>query len=292
METMSEIFRCPMCKGSLVRNALVFQCAPCAKKYPIVDGIPDFYIAQSGHDFDSDPNIIWLEQEIVEARDTIYRLCARQLKGMAFCMGEIGRRTCAGTRLLEVGMGTGHFTRWLAEVSAPGTEIYAFDFSWPIIGKAKANTAGLPGLRLFRANAREPLPFGANVFDILLIRLAPLGARGVPNVQAAFEWLKPGGWYFEAGWEQERYETPPTDWALQHGYETAEHHVWHYPRLQTEEEYLAWRVEGKRIQEMMGTGVVKNDAQAVCFDAGDHRGSQQRFLKITQENVFIAQKPV
>ena len=46
-------------------------------------------------------------------------------------MEEISKRTFPGCRILEVGMGTGHFTQWLSEVSDTDTVVYAFDFSWP-----------------------------------------------------------------------------------------------------------------------------------------------------------------
>jgi len=288
---MSDLFCCPVCKGPLWSKPTSYECRPCGRSFPIVDGcIPDFFIAQSGHDFSADPNTIWLDPQIVKARDTVYRLCTRELKGMAFCMQEMGRRTSKGCRVLEVGMGTGHFTRWLAEVSEPGTAIYAFDFSWPILEKARAHIGGSLGITLFRANAREGLPFQAGVFDIVFVRLAPLGPRGVPNVQAGFELLKPGGWYFDAGWEQERYETPPTEWAIQHGYESAEHHEWQYRRVQSEEEHIAWQTEQKRLLAMQESKLA-GTRDRVRPDSECTRGSSGAILKMTQEHVLIARKP-
>lgn len=256
-----------------------------------MDDIPDFFVSESEHDFSADPNIIWLDPQIVEARDTVYRLCTRELKGMTFCMREMGRRTSQGCRVLEVGMGTGHFTRWLAEVAAPGTAIYAFDFSWPIIEKAKANIGESPGVTLFRANAREGLPFQAGIFDIVFIRLAPLGQHGVPNVQAGFELLKPGGWYFGAGWEQERYETPPTEWAVQHGYASAEFHEWQYRRLQSDQEYTAWQTEQKGLLAMRESGKAIDTSERTRVDSGCNQGTGGGVFKMTQEHVLIVQKP-
>ncbi len=252
----------------------------------MVGGIPDFFVGDALRDSD-DPNQAWLDPRIAEARDLVYRLCTRELKGMAFCMQEVSRRTSAGCRVLEVGMGTGHFTHWLAEVSEPGTEIYAFDFSWPIIEKARANTRGLPGITLFRANARGSLPFKDENFDIVFVRLAPLGGRGIPNVQAGFEMLKPGGWYLEAGWEKERCETPPTEWAIQHGYEYAEHHTWQYRRMQTEQEYAAMQVEQERLASL-GCKSVK---EAQETSVGNPQGKDRSILKMTYENLLIAQTP-
>jgi len=173
-----DSFCCPVCKGVLITNSADLRCAACEKKFPLMDGIPDFFISETEDDSIDEPSKTWLAPRIVGARDTVYRLCARELKSMAFCMQEIGKRTGAGCRIMEVGMGTGHFTRWLAEVSRPGTEIYAFDFSWPIIEKAKINAQGLSEVTLFRANARGRLPFKNESFDIVLLRLAPLGRMG------------------------------------------------------------------------------------------------------------------
>jgi len=156
-------FCCPLCKGPLTAIGTALHCTPCERDFEIVNSIPNFFISESEQDAIDRKNQTWLDPEIVEARDTVYRLCTRELRGMAFCMQEIGRRTSAECRVLEVGMGTGHFTRWLAEVSQPGTEIYAFDISWPIIEKAKGNAQGLPGVTLFRANSRAALPFRALV---------------------------------------------------------------------------------------------------------------------------------
>lgn len=287
---MSDIFCCPLCKGPLESTAASLECHPCSRSFPIVDGcIPDFYLSESGHDFSSDANVIWLDPQVVEARDTVYRLCARELRGMAFCMREIGRRTSKGCRVLEVGMGTGHLTRWLAEASDPGTAIYAFDFSWPIIEKARANVGGLPGVTLFRANARDALPFRAGTFDIVFVRLAPLGPRGVPNVRAGFDLLRPGGWYVGAGWEQERYETPPTQWAIQHGYESAEFHEWHYRRAQSEEERMAWQIEQQRLLAMQAGQPRGTGRRAV--DASERDPGSDSGIKMTQEHVLIARKP-
>jgi SAM-dependent methyltransferase len=278
---MFDSFCCPVCKGSLTAAAASLGCAPCGREFEIVDGVPDFFISETDQDAINDPNKTWLDPEIVEARDTYYDLCARQLKGMTFCMQEVARRTRPGCRVLEVGMGTGHFTRWLAEVAEPGTEIHGFDFSWPIIERAKVNAGGLPNVALFRANARGPLPFEDASFDIVLLRLAPLGPRGVPGVQAAFELLKPGGWLFEAGWKAERYETPPTEWAIQHGFESAEHHVWQYWRAQTEQERAAIEVESKRLISLGGHS---------WKETREKVGDGVR-LKMTHENLLIAQKP-
>lgn len=279
-------FCCPVCKGVLIKKSDDLCCGVCEVKFPIVDGIPDFFISETNDDWIDQPNKTWMDPKVVEARDTVYRLCARDLKGMTFCMQEIGKRTSAECRILEVGMGTGHFTRWLAEVSRPGTQICAFDFSWPIIEKAKINAGGFSEVSFFRANARGRLPIKNESFDIVFLRLAPLGAQGIPNVQAGFELLRPGGWYFEAGWEHTRYETPPTEWAIQHGFESAQHHKWQYWRTQTEPEQRAFQIEQKHLSAQ-GCLTAKN-IERESANASSGEGSVQ---KMTHENLLIAHKP-
>jgi SAM-dependent methyltransferase len=284
VELNQGILCCPACKGPLSAATHSFRCELCERSFEIVNGIPDFFVVESVQDAIDEPNKTWTCPEIVEARDTVYRLCSRELRGMNFCMQKIAKRTYAGCRVLEVGMGTGHFTRWLAEVSKPGTEVYAFDFSWPIIEKAKKNTAGLGGVALFRANARGRLPFEEGTFDILFLRLAPLGPHGVPNVQAGLELLKPGGWYFEAVWYQEQFETPPTEWAISHGYESAEHHTWQYWRALTEEESLAKKVEREHLVSQFAKAN-RPIRESLC------QLTAEGVLEMTHENLLIARKP-
>ena len=247
-----DIFVCPVCRGSLVQMDQGFHCAACVREYPIINGVPDFFVsaiegtANKEEDQVWRENLVWQDPQMVEARDTIYRLSVLELKGMTFAIQQIGLRTFPGCRILEVGMGTGHFTRWMGEVSAPGTEIYAFDFSWPMFAKAQAYIGNQPGVVLLRANSTGKLPFREESFDLIFLRLAPLGEHGMPNIQAAFQLLKPGGWLFKAGWEPRREEIPWTEQAINIGYESAEVHEWQYPRTKTGEEYAASRVEHER----------------------------------------------
>jgi SAM-dependent methyltransferase len=250
--------------------------------------VPDLFAGDTEHGQENQSNRAWLDPAIVEARQAIYDQCTRELRGMTFCMAEIGRRTRPADRILEVGMGTGHFTRWLAEVVAAGTSIYAFDYSWPIIEKCKAYAGGLPGVILFRANARGPLPFPPASFDVVLVRLAPLGPFGVPVVRAAFDLLKPGGWCFQAGWEPKGFDTPPTDWAIRHGYASAEHHVWQYRRMQTEREAAARRIELIAMAALGGESSAAALATLKARGLGRDRSGPEAVM--TYEHVLIAHK--
>lgn len=277
----SQIFVCPLCKGLLQSTDSKFHCASCARDYPIVDDIPDFFIPELNQEGDAAwcDNQVWLDPQMVEAREIIYRLSVRQLKGVSYAMQQLGLRTFPGCRILEVGMGTGHFTRWMGEVVARGTEIFAFDYSWPMFAKARANLAGQSGVILLRANAIGKLPFLEESFDLIFLRLAPLCPAGKSSTQAAFHWLKPGGWLFKAGWAAPHQELPWIEEALQLGYESAEMHQWQYPRTKTEAEYAASRVESER---------------AIAFGAPFKLlpAVPESLVTMTTENLRIAQKPI
>lgn len=275
-------FRCPLCSGALTWSPAAATCSECSHIYAIRDGIPDFFVVQDESGEIDDANKTWLDPEIVQARETAYRLSVRELQGMAFCMAEMGRRTFPGCRVLEACMGTGHFTHWLAEVAAPDTEIWAFDFSWPIIETAKHNAAGMRGVVLFRANARSQLPFAAESFDLILTRLSPFGRHGNSKTQAAIQWLKPGGWYFSAGWKRSVYETPPTEEAVQRGFESAQLHEWQYRRRQSAEEASATSLERQRLAARMGKTL--DDSHQVWHSDGS-------VTDMTYEHLLMARKP-
>jgi SAM-dependent methyltransferase len=247
----TNIYVCPVCKGPLDCTDQGYTCPTCARDYPIIDGIPDFFISNGNEAEDPvwHDNSVYLDPRMAEARETIYRLSVRNLQGMTFAMQRLAPLTFPGCRILEVGTGTGHFARWMAEVSAPGTEIYAFDFSWPMFAYARQNVAGLPGVFLLRANATGKLPFREGSFDFVFLRLAPLGENGIWNVLAACHLLKPGGWLFKAGWQPRPNEAPWTQAAIATGYACAETHEWQYPRTRTREEYAASRVEYEQALE-------------------------------------------
>lgn len=290
MQTLSDILRCPVCETELTIDLDGYTCERCQRVFASREGIIDFFVSLGESDAIDAVNTTWLDPTIVAARNLFYGACARQLDGMRFCIREIGRRTFEGCCILEVGMGTGQFTSWMAEVSDPGTEIYAFDMSWPILETAKENTLGAPRVHLFRANARGRLPFVPNTFDIVLARLAPLGAHGVPNVRAAFDLLKPGGWYFEAQWKSDVFETPPTEFAMRHGFGHAEHHAWRYYLPVPRQAYQAMKLELGRMADLGGEKARRHLALRSEEDSADPK-DRQTIPRLTEENLLIARKP-
>jgi hypothetical protein len=101
--------------------------------------------------------------------------------------------------------------------------------------------------------------------------------------------LKPGGWLFDAGKKPRQYEIPQADWAIQHGYAHAEHHVWLYERRLTEQEAIATQIEMERLISVWPELPQDElDRQAGLKNRQDPDGSVPMW---TYENVLIAQKP-
>ena len=277
---ISDLFCCPRSKEPLFQNKEDIRTENGEHVYRIVDDVPDFYVEDEISATPSDnANRKWLEAQAVEGRDIYYRHCHRQLEGMNFLMDEISRHSHSTCRVLEVGAGTGHFTRWLCEVCQPGTEIYACDYSWPCIETIKANTQNATGLHLFRGNARGDLPFAPEAFDIVLQRLSPLGPKGwspVEKIQFTLDLLKPGGLFAFAGWEDEYGGTCET--LIENGFASASHHRWRYPYTFNEEEYAGSLLEG---------GNDRDEIPAMVESAKAAGG----LSVIKKEHLFLARKP-
>src|SRR5438093_13271020 len=97
----------------------------------------------------------------------------------------VGRgRIAPGTRALELGCGTGEFTR---RVAPSGARVVALDLSGDLLPKARAKVGAMA--RFVRGNA-EALPFrdgsldvvyGCSILHHLAVEVAPQQARGVPR---------------------------------------------------------------------------------------------------------------
>ena len=163
-----DFFRCPRSGQALVQTDQAVVSQDGQYTYAIVDGVPDFYIEEGKSIVPTDDaNRRWLDAHAVAGRDLYYERC-HEWEGMSFCLEQITRLSDSACHTLEVGAGTGHFSRWLAESCQRGTLIYSFDFSWPCIEMTRNRIAGLSNVCLFRANARGPMPFAPLGFDIIL----------------------------------------------------------------------------------------------------------------------------
>lgn len=277
---LSDFFRCPRSGQKLMQIDQTAVSQDRRHIYEFVNGVPDFYIEEDESVVPADDaNRKWLDADAVSARDLYYDRCS-EWEGMSYCVDQIARLSHPTCRVLEVGAGTGHFSRRLAESCESGTLIYCFDFSLPCLRTIETRTAGFPNVHLFRANARGPMPFAPGGFDVILQRLAPFAPKGVgpqTKFQRALDLLKPGGHYVFAGWEDEY--NASCDLYLQNGFARVRHHRWAYPYHFGDEEFVGGLVEG---------GATREEADAQLSDA---KGAPDGLLTLRKEHLFIAQKP-
>jgi uncharacterized protein YbaR (Trm112 family) len=93
-------FCCPVCKGPLAVEAAALQCVPCGRCYAIGGEIPDFLFVEGEQDAIDGSNQTWLDPTIVEARDTVYKLCAPGVRYTANRVGDPARlRKCGASRV-------------------------------------------------------------------------------------------------------------------------------------------------------------------------------------------------
>ncbi len=242
-DDLGSVFCCPVSKGTLVLEDGTLCCKTSERRYAIHEGIPDFFIEEDeAHSiFPEDLNRKWLLEDVAVGRDIVYGEYTRRLKGMQFVMDMLGKWSHPGFRILEVGCGTGHFTKWMTEVCDSDSEIFAFDFSQYMLASTQLKIGQPSNVKLFKANARGPMPFPEGHFDFILQRLAPFGPRAFGSENWAMKYLKPGGHYIFAGWDHEFIDFERLATA---GYVDTELHRWEYKDVQSIEEYIGGLMEG------------------------------------------------
>jgi ubiquinone/menaquinone biosynthesis C-methylase UbiE len=103
-----------------------------------------------------------------------------------------------GEKVLDVGCGTGYFSRRVARAVSPAGTVVGIDPSEPMLDYA---TAHAPANCTFRAAAAEDLPFGDASIDLIVSSLAfhhiPTEHRA-DAVREMFRVLRPGGRLFIA----------------------------------------------------------------------------------------------
>lgn len=240
---------CPSCKARLRDTDQELHCARCARRFPVIEGLPDF--VEPGDELK--PNdTIWAHDDAAAARDLQYDRGLDAMRGAMFALDLILDAMPADGRMLDVGTGTGHFAQRIASAK-PRAEVLAFDLAWQILQPAQRRLAAYENVVVFRANARRPLAVAPASFDVVLVRLAPLGASDVPVAAAAADLLRPGGVFVDAGGGHDWTLSDPLEWCASFGYEDVQFHTWRYERVLSAEEIAARMTESARIAEARRT---------------------------------------
>lgn len=241
--------RCPRCSGLLRSGQSGVTCVSCSATFPVVDGIPDFVPPE---DELSANDAIWADEVVAQAREIQYELGLGFMRGAGFALDVLRRAVTPGSSVLDVGTGTGHFTAHVAR-GEPESRVFAFDVAWEILRPAHQRLAPLTNVCLFRANSRLPLPVEPRSFDVVLVRLAPLGPSGQPQIASARELLRPGGLFVSAGGAHDWSLSDPLEFAAGFGFDEVEFHTWRYERVLSPEEAAARSVESAKIATARGT---------------------------------------
>ena len=171
---------CPRCHGPLAAEPNAYSCDPCARRYPILCGIPDFrllpdrYIsieddrAKGQRLFDASPgrtfaemlDLYWsMTPEVPSAQAAKFK--AHQLAEAAIGRVTLDEVPHAGDSVVDVGCSTGGF---LIAASNRFLHLVGVDvaFRWLVVGLVRLREAGVTA-QLLCANA-EHLPFPSDSF--------------------------------------------------------------------------------------------------------------------------------
>ena len=180
--TLAELFRCPICKRELTARADAYACAPCAKQYPIVLGIPDFRLYEDplipladdyrkGEKmqlqaerlgFDDLVRYYWSLPTYPPTTDDrkaafIHHVLTDEQR-VATYVDSVGR----GDTFLEIGCGTAALTK-LAQPQFRLAVASDVGFRWLIVARRRLQEDGLPPLVV--CCCADYLPFAAGSFD-------------------------------------------------------------------------------------------------------------------------------
>lgn len=156
-----EALACPECHSALEGSREQAVCRECARTYPIRDGVLDFL---------GKPPPLRLATRLLHFRvvariyehywrPSLCRVVTRSSFGTQAATLTAWHEPAARDVLLDVGCGTGNFTRAIAR-QHPSARVIGLDISSQMLGQARdlADQAGLSNLAFVRASALQ-LPF-------------------------------------------------------------------------------------------------------------------------------------
>jgi SAM-dependent methyltransferase len=176
-----EILRCLDCQSRLISEAGALVCSTCARRYPVIDGVPRFVEQQL---YAGSFGFQWLKHEKTQLDNESSRRSEKD-----FIMRTRFRpEDLAGKLVLDVGCGMGRY----AEVATKwGATVVGIDLS-RAVEAARRNLVGRDAV-ILQADAFH-LPFAPESFDYIY----SLGVlHHTPDCEAAVKnlprFLKPGG---------------------------------------------------------------------------------------------------
>jgi SAM-dependent methyltransferase/aminoglycoside phosphotransferase len=175
-------FRCPRCGGSLSETLTGLECAPCALRYPVREGIVDFRLARHDYYFNPVPRAemhALIRDASLVAWDATVRRFLRFVRNVPDWIDNVavnGRYAWklfldlpSDGRFLDFGCGLGNLTH---NISPHVREVVALDLTWERLEFAQRRFARFnPGERItLVAGGDGPhLPFPDHHFDGIML---------------------------------------------------------------------------------------------------------------------------
>ncbi len=195
MPSLAAICVCPQCRSAVEQNPTSWSCTNCKRKYPVVDGFPDFSpeikhqggLGQLGMEIS--PLVAIYENRV---RPNFVRSMGRNWDGALTPEREdaylVQHVAPVNGPVMDLACGAGRWTRTLVEKFA--NDVVGFDLSYASL---RACRAALPQTLLVRGNAFE-LPFGDSTLGAVNCSNSLQLIPNTPKVlQEVGRTLKPGG---------------------------------------------------------------------------------------------------
>jgi len=200
-DQLMNILACPKCEGPLRVCGDDLACSRCALQYPVRDGIP-ILLAEAATDSRATSDYAERSEtdtESIQWYDTFYAEYGdyrRYERADVYAVSKLFRhlRVAPGSRVLDLGTGTGYFADLIAQET--GCKVVGADFSVEGLRQARERY----GLACLAAADAYALGFKPNTFDVVLtVGLTPFKKTQLADVteliQRITRPLRSGGHY-------------------------------------------------------------------------------------------------
>ncbi len=190
--SLTDLVRCPRCRGRLDSAESAWTCASCGFEAPVVKHVPrlagDRYVESFGRQ--------WNRYDVARPEEDAEVFRAKT---------GLDASTLSGQLVLDAGCGGGRYARLLGEA---GARVIGVDLS-SAVEKAAALCASMPNVRILQADLLD-LPLADRQFDLAfsigVLHHSPDPRRAFAQVASR---VRPGGRL--AVWLYRR-NTPPQEW--------------------------------------------------------------------------------